>query len=251
MQPEINMNELYSDLASIYEAMYATFIDYKLEYEFYSKILKRYTQKRILEIGSGTGNLTAYFEKNGFEYVGLELSLEMLKIAKQKNPNSIFINDDMRSFKYEKLVSAIIMTGRTISYLCSNDDVNSTLISVHNNLEKGGVFCFDFIDANRFVPEIYYGKEVIHEAVHNEIHYLRKSIWSINLTQGMAFDWSSIYFRKTENGLVEIGKDHSTIRTFTKDELKIFLEVNNFSVKEIIEKESYAFPTYVIVAQKK
>jgi len=244
------MSNLYSELANVYEAMYATFIDYKSEYEFYSEILKKNGKKTTLEIGSGTGNLTKYFEENGFKYYGLDLSKEMLEIAKRKNPESIFINGDMRSFVLENFVESIIITGRTISYLISSEDVNSTLKSIYNNLEKGGLFCFDFIDASRFIPEIYKEKEVTHEASYDKKNYIRKSRWSLNLTQGMTLNWESIYYKKEGAELIEIGKDNSEVRTFTKDEIKIFLLINNFRIKEIIEKESYAFPTYAIVAEK-
>jgi len=175
------MNELYSDLAAVYEAMYATFIDYELEYNFYSNILKKWNKKSVLEIGSGTGNLTAYFEKNGFEYYGLDLSEEMLAIAIKKNPNSILMKGDMRSFELKNVVQSILITGRTISYLRTNTDVNATFSSIHDNLEKGGLLCFDFIDASRFIPDIRKGKEVTHEATYKGISYLRRSTWNIDV----------------------------------------------------------------------
>ncbi|EZH74167.1 hypothetical protein ATO12_14960 [Aquimarina atlantica] len=245
------MNSLYSDLAKVYDAMYATFIDYKDEYEFYSEVLKKYNKKSLLEIGSGTGNLTTYFKKNGFEYLGFDLNEEMLEIARIKNPDCIYIKGDMRSFKLEKPVESIIMTGRTISYLLSNQDVESTLKSIHNNLEKGGVFCFDFIDANKFIPEISEGKEITHEASYDNIYYVRKSKWNLNLKQGMDFIWESNYYKKEGKKLIEIGKDNSIIRTFTINEIEIFLQINNFEIRKIIKKKSYAFPTYAIIALKK
>lgn len=244
------MNELYSDLAEVYEAMYTTFIDYELEYNFYSKILKKWDKQSVLEIGSGTGNLTQYFEKNGFEYYGLDLSEEMLAIARKKNPNSILIEGDMRCFQLKNKIQSTLITGRTISYLRTNADVNATFRSIYNNLEKGGLLCFDFIDANRFIPEIGKGKEVSHEATYKGINYLRKSTWNVELSEGMHCTWESKYYKKAKNELLKIGKDSAIVRTFTKDEIAILLSFNNFNTIEIIEKKSYAFPTYAVIAQK-
>jgi hypothetical protein len=59
---------------------------------------------------------------------------------------------DMRNFHLEQKVDSIIITGRSTSYLISNEDVNETFASLHNNITNDGVIIFDFIDANRFIP---------------------------------------------------------------------------------------------------
>ncbi len=245
------MSKLYSELSEIYEAMYATFIDYKEEYNFYSQILSKYNKTSVLEIGSGTGNLSKLFSENGFNYLGLDLSVEMLEIAKRKNPNNLFVEGDMRNFKLEKLVSSALITGRSISYLLKNEDVNLAFKSIHDNLEEGGLFCFDFIDANRFIPEILSGETIIHKASFRGEHYMRESTWRLNLNYGMDLIWDSKYSKETEAGYKEIGKDTETARSFTKNEMELFLAINNFDILEIIDRQTYAFPTYVMVAKKR
>jgi SAM-dependent methyltransferase len=243
------MNKLYAELAEVYEAMYATFIDYKVEYELYSAILRKYAQQDLLELGCGTGNLTSYFEQNGFEYLGLDLSAEMLELAKHKNPNSIFIQGDICSFTLEKQVGSMLMAGRTISYIRTNVAINNMMKTVHQNLEKGGIFCFDFIDANRFIPQIAKGIDIVHEAHYKAKDFVRKSKWSLHLQHGMDFFWESNYYKKEGEELIEIGQNDSIIRTFTKDEIIIFLKINGFEIKEILDKTAYAFPTFVVVAE--
>jgi hypothetical protein len=53
----------------------------------------------------------------------------------------------------EKQVDAIIITGRSTSYLTTNYDLNETFASLFNNITEG-IIAFDFIDANRFIPYI-------------------------------------------------------------------------------------------------
>ena len=84
------MGNLYNQLAAVYEAMYQTFIDYKAEYEFYSELLLKYKKNEVVEIGCGTGNLVPYFLENNFNYIGLDLSENMIEIAKNKIPNGDF-----------------------------------------------------------------------------------------------------------------------------------------------------------------
>ena len=244
------MSNLYSDLAEVYEAMYETFIDYKTEYDFYSQHLNHHHKKSLLELGCGTGNLASHFIKNGYEYFGLDLSKAMLDIATRKEPNGKFSQGDMRTFQLENNVGATIMTGRTISYLVTNEDLRSTFAKVYENLEMGGIFCFDCIDANIFIPEIVEESKITHSATHNNTNYVRKANWFPNLSGGMDVKWEAKYYKKEENVLQLIGEETSIVRTFTKNELEIFLNLHNFKIKEIIQRPSYAFPTLVFVAQK-
>lgn len=109
---------------------------------------------------------------------------------------------------------------------------------------------FDFIDANRFIPQVSKEEKITHEVIYKDVKYKRKSKWELNLKTGMDFIWTSEYSKKVGGKFLKIEDDTSIVRTFTKDEIEIFLFLNNFKIKEIIDKETYAFPTYVIVAEK-
>jgi hypothetical protein len=80
----------------------------------------------------------------------------------------------MRDFNLEKQVDAII-TGRSTSYLTTNDDLNETFASLFNNITEEGIIAFDFIDANRFIPYINENQKIIHKAEYEEINYIRKA----------------------------------------------------------------------------
>ncbi len=245
------MSKLYSELSEIYEKMYATFIDYQEEYNYYSKILRKYNKKSVLEIGSGTGNLSKLFSDRDFEYIGLDLSADMLELARKKHPTCTFLEGDMRNFELTNPIESAIITGRSISYLLKNEDVNSAFKSVHKNLEPGGIFCFDIIDANRFIPQVINEEKIIHKASFDNETYIRESTWRLNMEYGMDLVWTSRYCKALQGGLKEIGTDKEIARSFTKNEIELFLEINHFEVLEILDRASYFFPTFVFVAQKK
>ena len=244
------MSNLYKELATVYEAMYHTFIDYKDEYFFYSKILNRFNKNEVVEIGCGTGNLANYFSNAGFRYIGMDLSDEMISLAKNKASNCQFIKADMRDFKLKQPVESIIITARTISYLLTNQDINKAFSCIFKNIKNNGLLCFDFIDANQFIPIVAKEEEITHQAIANNITYIRKSLWSLHFKYGMDFKWQSLFYKKNGTELIEIGEDNSVIRAFTLNEIEIFLTINGFTIKDVIERPSYAFPTYVIVAEK-
>jgi ubiquinone/menaquinone biosynthesis C-methylase UbiE len=245
------MKELYHSLSAVYEAMYQSFINYEEEFLVYSSILIGCQSKSVIEIGCGTGNLANSFLKKGFSYTGLDVSEDMLNIAREKFPNVTFLQGDMRQFTLDFKKDSCIITGRTISYLLSNEDVLKTFHSINRNLEMGGIIVFDFIDALQFIPRIKDGEEIIHTAAYQQKNYQRKSIWTLNLKEGFTFNWLSYYSQITENGqLVELGTDNSIIRTFIKEELFIFLTLAGFEVLNCVQRPSYAFETFVVTAKK-
>lgn len=244
------MTNLYNELAGVYEAMYYSFIDYHEEFVFYSSILKKHKKKSLLEIGSGTGNLARYFLENRFDYTGLDYSPEMIEIAKKKVPEAKFVEGDMRNFEFHSPLEGVIITARSISYLSKGEEINTTFSCIHKALKPKGILSFDFIDANRFIPQIFKEKKVVHEAAHEGIQYVREGIWTLNLAYGLDLNWEASYFKKSGNELLEIGKDQAIVRTFSLNEMEVFLHINQFKIKEVIDRPSYAFPTYVIVAER-
>lgn len=245
------MQSLYSNgFETIYDEMYQTFIDYKEEYDFYNAILKQYKKNQTLEIGCGSGNLAKHFIKNKYNYSGFDYSSDMVRLCKSKNPKNTFTLGDMRNFSLKSKQESILITGRTSSYLLSNKDIFDALQSIHTNLKSAGILCFDFIDANRFFKEIKGGKKVEHLATFNQKKYKRDSFFNTNTSENFMFDWQAEYYEVNEKESKLIAKDDSEVRAFTKNEWEIFLHLNNFELLEFIDRKSYAFDTYVIVAKK-
>lgn len=244
------MSNLYKDLAPVYEAMYETFMDYDNELKFYSQILKKYNRSSVFEIGSGAGSLAKRFIESGFDYAGMDISDDMIALAQKTLSEVTFTQGDMRYFRLSAPVEAMIMVGRTISYLLTNDDVMATFSSVHSSLIEGGIFCFDAIDASKFIPSIHKNQVIVHNAKHQGKSYSRESYFDLNLSTGWTWDWKADYFEIKDEGKEPIGDDFSTLRTFTEDEIKLFLKLNGLTVIETISKPSYAFDTLVYVASK-
>lgn len=239
-------------MAAIYDAMYQTFVNYDEEYAFYNNLIPENNSSSILEIGSGTGNLAKRFEANNKNYQGLDYSDDMIAIAKERNKNSSFIQGDMREFKLDKTVDSILITGRSTSYLITNDDINRTFASIYKNLNTNGVLIFDFIDANRFIPFTKENPVIIHEAEFENVNYSRESHWDTNNSlENFMLEWTAQYYTIFNGKKEVIENDFSTVRVFTLNEIELFLYLNNFEIIKTIDRKTYAYDTYVIVALKK
>ena len=243
------MNSLYTDLSEIYEGMYQTFINYEEEFSFYAALIKRYKCHSVLEAGCGTGNLAHRFAVH-FDYTGLDLSDDMLSIAKRNNSGCKFVKGDMRDFSLAQPVQSCIISGRSISYLAGDQEVRDAIFSIQKNLTEPGLLSFDFIDAAKFIPSIEDGKNVTHEAIVRGKRYKRESFWKVSSRQRGVFDWHSVFYEEHEGNSQKMGEDYSTIRAFWTDEMTDFINTGGFKVEEIISRPSYAFDTMVMVATK-
>jgi len=63
-----------------------------------------------LKVGCGTGRLMAIMEENGYEVAGLDLSPEMLKIAKTRCRGEL-LRQDMREIRVSETFDALLCLG--------------------------------------------------------------------------------------------------------------------------------------------
>jgi SAM-dependent methyltransferase len=137
---------LFKDYARYYDYLYKD-KDYFKEVNYVESLVKRYSfhkVKKILDLGCGTGNHATYLAKKGYYITGIDLSKEMIKIAKLKQSERLqfheanLINMSLKN-KYDLVYSLF----HVINYLTSNENLEKAFKQVKNYLQKGGLFIFD------------------------------------------------------------------------------------------------------------
>jgi 2-polyprenyl-3-methyl-5-hydroxy-6-metoxy-1,4-benzoquinol methylase len=99
----------------------------------------------ILDAGTGTGRFATWLAKKGFNVIGVDLSHEMLKIAKRKkkslNANIDLVLADLHSlpFRYEVFDGCV-----SINVVDHLRDVSKFLKELRLVLKPGGFFIFNF-----------------------------------------------------------------------------------------------------------
>jgi SAM-dependent methyltransferase len=243
------MTQLYTTYAELYHKMYQSLIDYDEEYNYYRNLIDEQGGRDILEIGCGTGQLARRFLENGYGYTGIDVSEEMLKYAASEVPSGHFHQMDMRDMRLPTQFDTVIITARSISYILTNEDLMATFRSVKNVLKKGGFLIFDFIDAMHFIPAIQEGETITHEVVLGNEKYKRESVFEKRISENWRWIWKSTFWKEEKRGYQEIGSDEAELRSFTKDELEIFLILSKLDVTAVLERKVYAFNTRVVVAR--
>jgi len=240
------MTQLYSTLAEIYHEMYQHVFDYEKEFHFYDAILKTNNCHKILEVGCGSGMLARRFLASGYDYLGLDLYNEMLDIARREVPSGQFIQCDMRNLSFDQQFDAILITGRSIAYVIENQGILDTLKGVHKSLKDNGLFVFGVFDANQIFDNFNDFEQNIN---HNGKKIRRISHLEKNLATGWTYDWFAKYIIEEDNEILEYD-DITTLRTFTRDEITLFIKLTGFDIEEIID-EGKAFTVIARKSSKK
>ena len=92
--------------------------------------------ERILDIGCGTGHLTARIAESGAEVIGLDSSAEMLQQARSAHPHLQFVLGDARDFTFPQPFDAIF-SNAALHWIKEPRDV---IRSVHAALKPDGRF---------------------------------------------------------------------------------------------------------------
>jgi SAM-dependent methyltransferase len=103
----------------------------------------------VLDVACGTGRHTIALCKAGFDVVGLDISSNLLKIAKKRGA-SVLVRADMRflPFKQEIFTAAISMDN-SIGYLPTEKEDAQSLADIKRVLKADGIFVLDVFNREK------------------------------------------------------------------------------------------------------
>lgn len=137
---------MYNQFAYLYDELIND-VDYKKWVDYYFKIFDRYglNPKLGLDLGCGTGSMSVEFAKRGIEMTGIDLSEDMLSVAREKSDglDILYLNQDMREFELYGTVDFIVSGLDCINYITDKRDLLKVMRLVNNYLDPGGLFIFD------------------------------------------------------------------------------------------------------------
>lgn len=140
--------ESYETFARVYDDFmdnipYGEWADYVIG------LLKEYgiEDGLILDLGCGTGSLTEKLADAGYDMIGIDNSVEMLEIAKEKSYGNydgiLYLLQDMREFELYGTVRGIISICDSMNYILEKEDLTNVMRLVNNYLDPEGIFIFD------------------------------------------------------------------------------------------------------------
>ncbi len=140
--------QTWNKVAEIYQDKFMNFDLYNDSYDVFLDLILK-TDSSILEIGCGPGNITKYIlsRKNDLKIEGIDISENMIELAKKNNPTAKFeIMDCREIYSLKKKFDAIIC-GFCIPYL-SNNDCKKLISDCKCLLNDNGILYLSFVDDN-------------------------------------------------------------------------------------------------------
>ena len=144
--------DAYTSFAQVYD-LFMDNVPYQQWGEFILGVLQEnnINQGILLDLGCGTGKMTRFLEKKGYDMIGVDNSFEMLDIAKLKGPKDIlYLLQDMTEFELYGTVAAIVSVCDCLNYILDENDLLKVFKLVNNYLDPKGLFIFDINTSYKF-----------------------------------------------------------------------------------------------------
>ncbi|MDR0951725.1 MAG: class I SAM-dependent methyltransferase [Oscillospiraceae bacterium] len=145
------MTPAYSSLAAVYDR-FTYDVDYAAFADFYEEAFARRgaAPKTLLDLGCGTGSLTALMASRGYELISADASPEMLSIAREKcsEINSeiapLFLCQSMAQLDLYGTVDCALSSLDSLNYV-PPEDLPEVFRRLNLFIEPGGLLIFDLL----------------------------------------------------------------------------------------------------------
>lgn len=133
-------SSIYSELARYYDLIYE-WKDYGAEVKFLKELIaakKKSIGNELLDVGCGTGKHISLL-RDRFKCTGLDLSADMLAIARKNVKSAKFVKGNMTDFDLRKKFDVILCLFSAIAYTRNDRNLERTLKNFSRHLEDGGI----------------------------------------------------------------------------------------------------------------
>ena len=248
--------EAYTDFAAVYD----TFMD-ETPYEewgvFVSSLIEKYgvtkpgicnedaleqEKNLVVELGCGTGSFTMVMAKKGYDIMGIDMSSDMLDIARKKSRdaglNLMYLEQDMRELDLYCTAGTVVSVCDSVNYLLEDEDVVETFKLVNNFLFPKGVFIFDFNTLHKYRDVI--GDTVIAENredcsfIWENFYHEEEHINEYDVTIYARCDEKDEIFRRSVETHYQRG--------YTLEEMKGFVQAAGLEFVTAIDADSHDEP---------
>lgn len=227
----MNINK-YNNIAPIYDELSDDFWGSKhqfLDIVFKSNNIK----KNTLDLGCGTGILLDFYEKFISNYVGVDHSDEMLRIASNNHPNSLFINDNICTYFNNDLKFDVITSlFDTINHLLDKKYWELLFKNVSLMLNDNGFFVFDICTINDLEEN---WPNYLNIIDNQEYYIISKGEYNV---ESKISTLSHTYFKKNNDNLYTRKDDSIEHISFDINEILEMLNSVGFNNIEILDLDT-------------
>jgi ubiquinone/menaquinone biosynthesis C-methylase UbiE len=224
-------------MADYYDIVYSKIVDYRSQVDYLEKIIAKHRRGRtesILDVACGTGNYTFVFARRGYRTTGIDISDEMLRVAKEKagrKTNPRFFKSDMRKIDLQAKYDVAVVLFGGFGYLLEQGEVGEFLAGVAKQLNKGGLLIFEFWQNSAIFPA---AARPSGQKTWDRVEEDRRSIVRLNTSKydaqtnilTMTFDFY-VFNIKTKKLVDKFSETH-LVKTYALSHIQALLERSDF-----------------------
>lgn len=191
------------------------------------------TGNKVLDVACGTGEFTVRLAEKGYQVTGVDLSEEMLSIARAKAEAQgvaiPFFHQNMIELDMGELFDSIVIFCDSINYLDNEQDVQATFSRVYEQLQAGGLFMFD-------VHSIYKMEHIFADSTFADAGEEVSYIWnSFRGEEPYSIEHElSFFVQDRETELYDRFEEDHYQRTYPISAITEWLQQAGFTVKEVL-----------------
>lgn len=221
-------NSAYAVLADWFEYLNQD-CDYEKWSQFLMTRLSAYPLKKGLDVGCGAGWFTRFFERNGYEMTGLDVSAEMLARAQENARNeglhAEYLQGDIAKIKLPKRFDFVLSINDCFNYL-PTEKLPAAFKNVSSALTKKGIFLFDVSSPKKYREKI---ANTICADDREDVTYL-----NFISTKGKEVTMDVTLFVRREDGAFERRDEKHVQYIHEEEEILHALEGAGFEIMEVI-----------------
>ena len=229
--------ESYQDKYAEYADLFDEQKNYLEECNFLEKCFKKFSKIKvnsILDLGCGTGNHASHLSNKGYDVTGLDISGSMIKMANSKQiQNANFVIGNLADFNLKEKFDSVISMFAAIGYINNNKDLKNAVNCVREHLKPGGLFIFDCWNGIGVMHD--FPTSRTREVEKNNLKIIRKSYPYMDFMGHICTVEFDINIIKDDK-IVESFKEKHNVRFFFPQEIKKYLEDENFEVLAITKQ---------------
>lgn len=218
---ENNGEELYDELAVLYDFIYSIHYDYNVQKSIIDEHSTKNT-KKILEGACGTGRLTRKLNKE-YNVDAFDYNKRMLNIAREYNDDINYKMKDMTNLSASNKYDMYCVLGNAIVHLTNENDFSKFIDNSTDVLKNGGKLIFDYM------PEKNMSEYSGTNTFENDDYRVERDIITTKSGEflyDMVFHFEII--DKNTNESIKTG-DHIKSRSYNKSKINEVLSDHNFS----------------------
>ncbi len=224
---------MYGNFAQFYDSLMYD-VDYKKRTAYLLRLFSKYGKKPtlLLDVACGTGGFSNCFAKQGVEVIGVDMSQEMLSLAREKSAEEgndiLYLCQKAEELDLYGTVDGVICCLDSLNHITDYKEFCKALKKVSLFLEEQCLFIFD-------INTEYKHKEILGDnvfVIENDAVYC---VWANKFREKYCKVDISLDFFVEQNGVYHRFSEEFSERAYTPEEISAALKKAGLEIVEIFE----------------